>query len=126
MAQSSTFGAEALLGILMSVPGDPNDTGCAGATSRRISCGLKGETIVLAIIHRVVRWLIRMAPKLANLGIAVFTEERKLASCDRVVEIVVPINTGDLRFVTHAPPFRVNSMHVLGAYYWMFSNREKL
>ena len=89
--------------------------GCA--TSRRISCGLKARD------HRVGDHSERRpvadphGAKLANLGIAVFTEERKLASCDRVVEIVVPINTGDLRFVTHAPPFRVNSMHVLGAYY---------
>ena len=38
---------------------------------------------VYAISHRVVRWLIRMAPRLAGFGTAVFTEELARAACDR-------------------------------------------
>jgi len=56
-----------------------------------------------AIIHRVVRWLIHMAPRLARFGITVFKEEWRLAACDRAVEIAVPITTGDVRFTLLSP-----------------------
>jgi FkbM family methyltransferase len=82
---------------------------------------------VYAISHRVVRWLIRMAPRLAGFGTAVFTEELARAACDRVVEVAVPTTTGDVRF-TLVTPDRFASTQgedVLGLYR-LLSKRGKV
>jgi FkbM family methyltransferase len=58
---------------------------------------------VHAISHSVVRWLIRMAPKLVSFGAGVVQDELTRARCDRAIEIEVPIATGDVRFTLLRP-----------------------
>jgi len=55
------------------------------------------------ISHSVVRWLIRVAPRLARLGTAVFTEELARDQCNRMIGVAVPITIGDVRFTLFPP-----------------------
>ena len=69
-----------------------------------MSLGWSGmRRYVSASGHRVVRWLVRVAPKLVSFGAVVFAHELARANCDRVVQCAVPITTGDVRFTLLTP-----------------------
>ena len=58
---------------------------------------------VSAFGHRVVRWLVWMAPKLASFGAVVLADELARVKCDRVAALAVPLTTGDVRFTLPTP-----------------------
>jgi FkbM family methyltransferase len=53
--------------------------------------------------HRVVRWLVRVAPKLVSFGATVSSDELERANCVREVQFAVPITTGHIRFTLLTP-----------------------
>src|SRR3954454_19520660 len=67
--------------------------GAAGGMRRYVS----------ALAHYVVRWLVWVAPKLVSFGAAVFADELRRASCDRLAALAVPITSGDVRFTLLTP-----------------------
>jgi FkbM family methyltransferase len=74
------------------------------AKERTSSLGRSGmRRYVSAFGHRVVRWLVWVAPKLVNFGAMVFADELRRANCDRPAALAVPITTGEVRFTLVAP-----------------------
>jgi FkbM family methyltransferase len=76
---------------------------------------------VRAANHRVVRLLVRVAPKIASFGawvLAYELERRRRDEDDRMREFVVSITPGDVRFTLLAPPRFASTQSDMGYGQW--------